>query len=200
MKATHKQKELLHQVYTKSFISSVMWWSPAILALWLNYLFPSLLHFGNWFLVILRIMKSGRTSQEIKGRSYLLFLFVILFCLLLTQQKEWTQSFIYLAYNLLTLLGSVFFCISTAVKRHHAHSNSYKGSHLFEVAGYSSELQTVIIMVMHLEAGRQAWCCLCLDYKETRGRPSKLGMACAYGRPHTHTHSEILSQTRSYLF
>ena len=192
MKATHKHKELLHQLYTKSFLSSIMWWSHSILALWLNSLFPSLLPFGNWFLVILTIMKSGRTSQEMKGRIYLLFLFVILFCLLLTQQKEWTQSFIYLAYNLLTLLGSVFFCISTAVKRQHDHSNSSKGNHLFEVAGYSSELQTIIIMVVYLEAGRQSWCCLCLDNKETRSRPSNWAW-------HVHMEDHILTCTVKYF-
>ena len=37
--------------------------------------------------------------------------------------------------------------VSIAVERHCEHSNSYKGRHLIDVAAYSSEVQSMIIMV-----------------------------------------------------
>ena len=37
--------------------------------------------------------------------------------------------------------------VSIAVKRHRDHDNSYKGKHLIVVLTYSSEVQSIIIMV-----------------------------------------------------
>ena len=39
--------------------------------------------------------------------------------------------------------------VSIAVKRHCDHGNSYKGKHLIVMGAYSSEAQSIIIMVGH---------------------------------------------------
>ena len=43
------------------------------------------------------------------------------------------------------------------VKRHHAQGNSYKGNISLELA-YSSQVQTIVIMVGSMAACRQTWC------------------------------------------
>jgi hypothetical protein len=48
-------------------------------------------------------------------------------------------------------------CSSTAVKRYHDHSNSYKGKHLIWDWLTVSEVQPIIIMVGNMVC-RQTWC------------------------------------------
>jgi len=43
-----------------------------------------------------------------------------------------------------------------AGKRHHDHRNSYTGKHLLGL-GYSSEVQSIVIMAESMAASRQAW-------------------------------------------
>ena len=47
--------------------------------------------------------------------------------------------------------------VPIAVKRHHDNGNSYKGKHLMEVVAYSSEVQSIIIMVGSMAACKQIW-------------------------------------------
>ena len=54
------------------------------------------------------------------------------------------------------------------VKRHHDHSNSYKGKHLVEVLLTVSEVQSIIIMAGSMAVCRQT--CLYHDEKITGSR------------------------------
>ena len=62
--------------------------------------------------------------------------------------------------------------VSITVKRYHDHGNSYKGKHLIEVAAYSSEVQSIIIMARSMVSCRQTWYWLHLDQKATGSRQS----------------------------
>ena len=59
-------------------------------------------------------------------------------------RSHWLLPFLYLC---------VLVKVSSTVKRHHGDGGSYKGKHFIEVAVYSSEVQSFLIMV----GGRAVW-------------------------------------------